>query len=145
MAPAGSLDKNVEDEINRLKVKFETAMDDDLNTSVALSVIFDLVRLANKLFEDKSTTKETYAAVDKLFRLLGGDVLGIVRESYGTTNITVAEHNKLVKIITNLIEERKKARQQKDFAAADRIRDVLVHSDIVVVDEKDGTTRWEEK
>jgi len=137
-APKGNIDKKVQDELAKFKQKFEDAMNDDLNTAVALSVIFDLVRLANKLLEDKNTTNESFAAVDQLFRKLGGDILGIVKDSYDTGNITVGEHDKLTKIINNLIEERQKARQQKDFAAADRIRNALALSDIVVIDEKMG-------
>jgi cysteinyl-tRNA synthetase len=144
-APKGPLDINVKNEIDRLKTRFETAMNDDLNTAVALSVIFDLVRLANKLFEDKNTTNESFANVDQAFRRLGGDILGIVRDSYGTANITVSEHNRFIKVIDNLIKERNKARQQKKFEVADGIRDALAISDIVIIDEKDGTTRWEEK
>jgi len=144
-SPKGPLDINVKNEIDRLKAKFETAMNDDLNTSVALSVIFDIVRLANKLFEDKNTTNESFNAIDQSFRKLGGDILGIVKDSYGTANITVAEHNRLSKIINNLIKERNKARQQQKFEVADGIRDALAISDIIVIDEKDGTTRWEEK
>ena len=144
-SPEGPLDTNVKEEIDQLKIKFENAMNDDLNTAVALSVIFDIVRLANRLFEDKNTTNESFATIDMLFKELGGDILGIVRSSYGTSNITVAEHNKLVKVINNLIEERNKARHQRNYETADSIRSALVHSDIVIIDEKDGSTRWEEK
>ena len=144
-SPEGPLNTNVKEEIDQLKIKFENAMNDDLNTAVALSVIFDIVRLANRLFEDKNTTNESFATIDMLFKELGGDILGIVRSSYGTSNITVAEHNKLVKVINNLIEERNKARHQRNYETADSIRSALVHSDIVIIDEKDGSTRWEEK
>jgi cysteinyl-tRNA synthetase len=144
-APQGELDKKVGEKLEQLKIRFKEAIDDDLNTSVALSVIFDLVRLANGLFEKPDTTKDTFNAVDESFRELGGKVLGIVRDSYGTSQISVAEHNRLVKVISNLIEERKKAREQKDFEKADSIRNILTHSDIVVIDEADGTTTWREK
>jgi cysteinyl-tRNA synthetase len=144
-APRGEPDKEVISQLNMLKEKFEEAMNDDLNTAVALSIMFDLVRLANKLFEDTNTTNESFAAVDRSFRELGGNILGIVRDSYGTANITVAEHNKLIEVMANLMEERKKARQQKDFAAADKIRDILAISDIIVTDEEDGTSTWRAK
>jgi cysteinyl-tRNA synthetase len=144
IAPKGPFDINLKNEVEKLKTKFETAMNDDLNTSVAISVVYDLVRLATKLLDNKNTTNESFAIIDQTFRKLGGDILGIVKESYGTTNITVAEHNRLVKVVNNLIIERNKARQQKKFEVADGIRDALAISDITVIDEKDGTTRWEE-
>ena len=144
-APEGEADKKVMQEIDHLGKKFEDAMNDDLNTSVALSVIFDLVRLANSLFDRKDMSKETLNAVDQSLRKLGGDVLGIVRESYGTSQITVAEHNKLIKVVNNFLEGRKRSREQKDFKTADRIRDILLQSDVIVSDESDGSTRWEVK
>jgi len=144
-APEGEIDKGVVQELSELKGKFEAAMNDDLNTAVAISVIFDLVRLVNTLFDKKGVSKKTLDAVDQSFRTLGGDVLGIVKKSYGTSQITVAEHNKLAKVINNFLEERKKAREQKDFKAADRIRDVLIQSDITVMDDESGSSRWEAK
>lgn len=144
-APAGEADKMVMQELDQLRSGFEDAMNNDLNTAVALSVIFDLVRLLNSLFDKKDVSRETLNAVDQSFRKLGGDVLGIVRESYGTSQITVAEHNRLVKVIDNFLLERKRAREQKDFKTADRIRDILLQSDVTVSDEADGSTRWEVK
>jgi cysteinyl-tRNA synthetase len=71
-APEGEVDKEIEKRLSELKRKFEAAMNDDLNTSVALSVIFELVRLANGLLEEKGVTKKTLDAVDGMFRKLGG-------------------------------------------------------------------------
>ena len=53
-------------------------MNDDLNTAVALSVLFEMVRRVNALPDD-GVTKATLQAMDTQFRTLGGDVLGIVR------------------------------------------------------------------
>jgi len=144
-APQGEPNKEVMQELDQLRNKFEMAMNDDLNTSVALSVMFELVRLNNNLFNDKHISRETFEAIDLFFRKLGGNVLGIVKDGYGTSQITVAEHNKRAKLINNFLEERRKAKQEKDFKTADKIRDVFIQSDIMVIDEKDGTSRWEEK
>jgi len=81
-AADGHLDKQVAEQLEQLKIRFEAAMNDDLNTSVALSVVFDLVRLANKLLQDGNATAQTLAAVDEQFGRLGGDVLGIVKDEY---------------------------------------------------------------
>ena len=142
-APKGEADDSVLEELARLRSKFEDAMNDDLNTAVALSVMFDLVRLINNLFNKKDITGETLDAVDQSFRELGGDVLGIVKQSYGTSQITVAEHNRLLKLMKNFLEERKRARNQKDFKTADKIRDIFLQSDIIVSDNADGS--WEIK
>ncbi len=141
-APAGVVDKAVAEQLARLTEKFEAAMNDDLNTSVALSVIFELVRLANASLEKPDTTAETLDAVDHLFNTLGGDCLGIVKDEYpqaGTTDSETVE--KLVEI---LIEQRNSARKQKDFADADAIRDRLDQIGITLED-KPSETVWRKK
>jgi cysteinyl-tRNA synthetase len=116
-------------------------MNDDLNTSVALSVVFELVRLANKLLEDKNITKASLAAVDDMFSKLGGDVLGIVKDEYEAVTGNEYLLNELVGI---LIEQRVAARNAKDFAAADVIRDRLDKLGVVLEDKPDETI-WRRK
>ncbi len=140
-APEGPLDKGVEKQLSELKAKFEEAMNDDLNTSVSLSVIFDLVRLTNTLLENKDTTKQTLDEVDKSFRSFGGDCLGIVKQNYGQVLIDLGMINSLAEI---LIEQRNNARKRKDFAASDAIRDKLIEAGITLEDTPNGTT-WRMK
>jgi len=136
-AQQGEINPEVEEQLKQLREKFEAAMNDDLNTSVALSVIFDLVRLTCRLIEETNVTKQTLNTVDDLFNRLGGDVLGIVIESYDKIQVTAAE-----KLINNLIERRKQAREEKDFKTADAIRTIAVNSGVIVMDNPDGTTTW---
>jgi len=140
-APSREIDKDVAQQLDALKGKFEAAMNDDLNTAVSLSIMFELVRLTQKLLEDIKTTKQTFGAVDELFSKLGGDVLGIVKESYPEDNLNTTEFQKLV---DKLVEERNLARAQKDFKTADKIRDVLAHSNIIVSDAVNVTV-WKKK
>jgi cysteinyl-tRNA synthetase len=137
-APEGTIDKKIDEQLSQLKTKFEEAMNDDLNTSVALSVIFDLVRLANQLIDNKNSTKETLNKVDEAFRKLGGDCLGIVKEQYAQAGIN---NEKLIDcLVKGLIEQRNNARKKKDFAASDAIRDRLSEAGIVLEDGPSGTT-----
>jgi len=140
-APQGEADKDVLSQLDQARAKFEEAMNDDLNTSVALSVLFDLVRVTNGLLENRKTTRETLNALNQTFMRLGGEVLGIVKESYPEDRLTTAEFQKLV---DNLIAQRNLAREQKDYKTADKIRDVLVHSDIIVSDAV-NVTIWKKK
>jgi len=140
-APKGEIDKEISARLQQLKEKFEAAMDDDLNTSIALSVIFELVRLADGLVEKPETTAETLDAVDDLFGKLGGDVLGIVRDDYGKVVVDVGMVDSLVKILVDL---RNEARKNKDFAAADAIRDKLADLGITLEDTTEGTV-WKKK
>ena len=117
-------------------------MNDDLNTSIALSVIFELVRLSKELLEDGGTTPQTFNAVDDLFGRLGGDCLGIVKDQYPQTG---AVDDELVhKLVQSFIVHRNEARKNKEFAAADAIRDKLDEIGIVLEDKPEGTV-WRRK
>jgi cysteinyl-tRNA synthetase len=133
----GQIDEKIAAQLQQLKEKFQAAMDDDLNTSVALSVVFELVRLANNLLESSRATAATLKAVDELFSRLAGDVLGIVKETYDEAQVAAAE-----KLVNNLLEQRRQARQQQKFEMADAIRTIAVNSGVVVMDNPDGTTTW---
>ncbi len=141
-APEGEVDKGAAKELEQLKGKFAAAMNDDLNTAVALSVMFDLVRLANKLTEKSGVTAGTFGAVDDLFSRLGGDVLGIVKDEYVETG---GGNNELIDgLVKGFIEQRNDARSKKDFASADAIRDKLDGLGIVLEDKPEGTV-WRRK
>jgi cysteinyl-tRNA synthetase len=141
-AAEGELDKQVAEQLEQLKAKFETAMNDDLNTSVALSVVFDLVRLANKLLQDGNATARTLGAIDDLFSKLGGDVLGIVKDEYPQA---AGGDNELTdKLVNVLIDQRNEARKVKDFAKADGLRNKLDELGIVLEDTPEKTT-WRMK
>jgi len=140
-APEGKLNEDIAGQLEQAKARFEEAMNDDLNTSVALSVLFDLVRLTNKLLEDGKTTRETLQAVDGMFRRLGGDVLGIVADQYDETG---AGNEQAVDTLAGiLITQRAEARKAKDFAQADAIRAKLDEAGIILEDSPQGTQwRW---
>ncbi|MBW8001435.1 MAG: cysteine--tRNA ligase [Planctomycetes bacterium] len=142
-ASAGDADEEIIKELSQLKEKFEAAMNDDLNTSIALSVIFELVRLANKLTEDTSVTLETYKAVEELFDKLAGDVLGVVVDEYPQSG-GGSDDEMVAKLVDGLIERRNDARERKDFAAADAIRDNLTEIGIILEDTAEGTA-WRRK
>ena len=117
-------------------------MNDDLNTSVALSVMFELVKIANKICEDAKATASTLSAIDDMFTLLGRDVLGIVKDDYPEKSSS--DDELLDHLIGELIEQRKQARADKDFAASDAIRDKLDSFGITLEDKPTGTV-WRRK
>jgi cysteinyl-tRNA synthetase len=135
---SGLIDSFVSSYLDKLKEKFESAMNDDLNTAIALSVMFDLAALTNDQIA-KITTSETLTAIDNMFMKLGGDVLGIIKEQY--TEQGGANTETLDKLVKVLIEQRNAARQKKDFAAADAIRDKLLQIGVVLEDTP-GETVW---
>ena len=108
-------------------------MDDDLNTADAVAVIFELVREINAAVSPSSNpTKALAEACDKLFTELS-DVLGLP--------VGEAEED-LDSEIEDLIEQRQAARKAKNFAEADRIRDLLKDKGIVLKDTPQGV-KWE--
>ncbi len=142
-AAEGKPDEKVTKQLEQLKGKFETAMDDDLNTSIALSVIFELVRLANGLLEAEQVAAATLGEVDDMLGRLGGDVLGLVKDEYPQAGGADAEL--LEKLVNVFIEQRSNARERKDFVAADALRDRLEQVGIVLEDKAGGATTWRRK
>lgn len=138
-ADSGQVDTEVEKQLSQCREKFEQAMNDDLNTSVALSVIFELVRIASGLL-DKATAGGTLKAVDDMFSALGGDCLGIVKDQYEESQ----DSGLIDGLVKGFIQQRSEARKNKDFAAADAVRDRLDEIGIVLEDKPDGTI-WRKK
>ena len=124
--------------LEEIKARFEEAMDDDFNTAQAVAVLFDLGREVNTLLHSgQALSGATLAAIDDLYRRLGGDVLGIVPDQL-PEDAGVGLTDELVRI---LIEMRAEARQKKDWATADAIRDRLAAIGIALEDGPEGT-RW---
>ena len=133
---------NNEEELSKASNLFEKYMDDDLNTSGALSVLFELskpIRALKKSIEnnDQVENLENYYKKWELLTELTS-VLGLKKESLENRN--KIEINK--EQVNNLIEERSKAKTEKDFAKSDQIRDKLKDMGVTVVDKKDGLTEW---
>ncbi|MEQ1911485.1 MAG: DALR domain-containing protein, partial [Vicinamibacterales bacterium] len=118
---------------------FREALECDLNTAAALAAVFDLVRDVNAAIDAKQIDRDEADAVRAA--MSGFDqVLGVVslrRAEDARPPVPVDE-------IERLIEERKTARQQRDFAAADRIRHELADRGILLEDNAGGT-RWKRK
>lgn len=137
-APEGDMDPTVQTKLEALRARFEEAMNDDLNTSVALSVLFDQVRLTQPLLAETQTTQATLNAIDDQFTRLGGDVLGIVKSSYDQGN-GGADDALVDSLVALLIEQRQNARKAKDFATSDLIRDKLTEAGVELKDTPGGT------
>ena len=117
--------------------RFETAMKDDFNTAVAVSVLFELVRELNKAKAEGAAQAEQLAA--ELLAL--ADLLGLLKQDpeYFLQNSTVSQGLTEV-AIQALIDERTQARKDKNFARSDEIRDELAAQGIELLDSREGTT-----
>jgi len=136
-AGKGKPDKKISEQLKQYRQQFEEAMNDDLNTSVALSVVFDMVRYTNELLENQNPGAETLQEIDSWFGRLSGDCLGIVTPD--EAGITGADEKMLSSLIAFLLRQRNEARKRKDFKIADDIRDRLTELGITIKDKAEGT------
>ncbi len=126
----GEVDRAVADEMDAFVNKYEAAMDDDLNTADAISVIFELVKYANVNVTEESTKATVELVLNTVTKLC--DILGIITEK---------KKEILDSDIEALIEERQAARKAKNFARADEIRDQLSDMGIILEDTREGV-KW---
>ena len=127
---------------HEFRTRFAAAMDDDFNTPLAISVLFDLAREVNTLRDSKPAAAQALAA---LLRELGG-VLGILQsdpEIYLQAGAAHAE-GLPAEEVERLIAARKAARAAKDWKEADRLRAELDAAGIVIEDAAGGTS-WRRK
>ncbi|HQI88802.1 MAG TPA: cysteine--tRNA ligase [Tenuifilum sp.] len=125
--------------VDLLKEKVYEALNDDLNSPVAIAVLFDWVRQINLLAEGKETISESdLHELKSFFRTVIFDILGLVDE-----HTSGSKHAELTaKLVEMLLSMRMEAKQRKDFATSDRIRDELAKLGVIVRDRKDGFD-WE--
>lgn len=116
--------------IDEYEKKFDDAMEDDLNTADAISVIFELVKFANTNVNDDSSKEFATKVYDMIVKLC--DVLGIKAKT---------EAELLDADIEKLIQERQDARKNKDYKRADEIRNSLLEQGIILEDTREGV-RW---
>ena len=133
---SGAVNQILLDRAREAGVRFDEAMDDDLNTAEALAAAFELVRDANSAMDagefaaaNAAPVLEFLSRFDAVF-----DVLRAVQKESG---IGDAE-------IDALITERNQARKAKNFARSDEIRKQLLEGGVILEDTKEGT-RWKRK
>ena len=116
--------------IQKTKRQFEEAMDDDLNISIALSHIFEFVKEVNTLLMENKIGKNDAKKIINLMMEFD-KVLGVLEEKEVKLNIQIKK----------LIEEREKARREKKYEKADKIRKYLKSRGIILEDTEEGV-RW---
>jgi cysteinyl-tRNA synthetase len=113
-------------------------MDDDFNAPQALGALQSLTREVNSLLNSgEEVGRKALDAIDGLYRELGGDVLGLIPDEFAAGGS--ADAGRQQGLIGLLITLRNEARQSKDFARADHIRDELAGLGVILEDRPDGT------
>ena len=117
-----------EDKIDFYKDKFKECIENDLNTASMLTLVYDVLK------DNELTDFTKLYLIEDFDKVLS---LDLFKEEIVTETLVDED---LEKYILEKIEERKEAKQNKDFAKADSIRDELLSKGIKLVDSREGTT-----
>ncbi|KSA14736.1 cysteine--tRNA ligase [Maribacter dokdonensis] len=128
--------KTTEFDVKGWKTSCYAAMNDDFNTPILIAKLFDAVKHINLIKEGTESITETdKQELEQTLQNFVFDVLGLENK-----NSSDADTEKLGGVVELLIELRKAARENKDFATSDKIRDQLDALGIQLKDGKEGTT-----
>ncbi len=123
-------------QVDELREKLYEAMNDDMNSPIVISTLFEACRIINQLIDRKaSIQQETVQALTELMRTFIFDILGL-RED--TANGNKAREEAFGHVVDMLLEQRQQAKAEKNWALSDQIRDQLAALGFEVKDTKDG-------
>src|SRR6266849_5476775 len=134
--------------IAKAAADFDAGLSDDLNTAQALAAAYDLVREANVAIDkgefrrdDVAAAQQFLATFDRVFAVLEDNDSAKLNElGYAKDANALSDAE-----IEKLVAERQAARERRDFASSDRIRQELADRGIILEDNKDGSVRWKRK
>jgi len=125
-------------DIKQFEDKFIAAMDDDFNTAQAVAVIFDFVKEVNRtIAENENISAKYFKNVKEFLERTAVNILGII--NFDVEDKT-ADKDLDVNFIQQMIDQRTEAKNEKNYALADKIRDELKELGIELKDSKEGTT-----
>ncbi|MFH2095267.1 MAG: cysteine--tRNA ligase [Bacteroidota bacterium] len=125
--------------VDEIRSKCYSAMNDDLNSPVMISHLFDAVKKINLVAEGKEKISENdRKSLAELFDVMTDEILGL-KDDYQSDQNGIME-----KTISLLLELRQEAKLNKDYTTADRIRNELNAMGVEIKDRKDGSD-WEIK
>ena len=123
-------------DVEKWKSDCYTAMNDDFNTPVLISHLFEAVKTVNQIKEGNITlTSDDLAVFTKTINAFTFDILGLMNETSEANN-----SDKLSGVVEMLIQMRKQAREDKNWELSDEIRDKLLALGIQLKDGREGTT-----
>lgn len=125
-------------DVKQLMQNCYDAMNDDFNSPIVIANLFEGVRIINSVHNGLETlTSEDIAVLKNIFDVFVSEILGLKEDTLQDTSDT-----KVDGLMNLIIDLRKNARTQKDFATSDKIRDELSNLGIILKDTREGTS-WE--
>jgi cysteinyl-tRNA synthetase len=122
-------------DVKALRDKCYAAMNDDFNTPILLSHLFEAVRIINSVNDKhEQLTEFDIQSLKQLFQDFVFDVLGLNAEGESSKQSEILD-----KVINVVLDMRIEAKQQKDFKTSDALRDKLLEAGIIIKDTKDGS------
>lgn len=132
ITPSGKTKIDVD--LTEVRTKCHAAMDDDFNSPILIAELFEMVRLINSIYDGKQQVNAaTLEQIKQLMKEFVFDIMGLKDDQLGGNNQDIEGLMDLV------IAMRNEAKQNKDFATSDRIRQELSALGIQLKDSKDGT------
>ncbi len=127
--------------------KFDGALEDDFNTPSAIAVLFDIVKDANRALESGQSATAHHLA-NELKNLAGR--LGLLYQDPGvvlgaggaSSDVSGPAADAQSAVIENLIQQRRQAREEKDYQTSDKVRVQLEDMGVILEDRSDGSTFW---
>jgi cysteinyl-tRNA synthetase len=117
----------------------EDFMDDDFSTPKIIANMFEIAPTINSikdgLIDVKEIGDETLALMKERFETF-------LEKIFGLTSLSETNNDKLGDVLELLLEIRREAKQKKDFATSDNIRNKLNEKGIIIKDDKEGNTSW---
>ena len=122
--------------VDGIRAKCYEAMNDDLNTPIVISHLFDVARIVNQVKDGKETLNEAdLKELQDVFHLFAFDLLGIKDEICGDVNNGLDAFGKAMDLLLSI---RQQAKANKDWATSDKIRNELTAMGFVIKDTKEG-------
>jgi len=133
------VDAELDAMVRKLVAEFDEHMNDDFNTARVLASMFELVPIINSI-KDKTIAITAISA--DAFTLMQSKFKNYLEDVFGLQAVNEADNGKLQGVMQLLIDIRKEAKNKKDFATSDKIRNQLSLLGISLKDEKDGSMNW---
>ncbi len=133
------IDAELDSKVLKLVNEFDEHMNDDFNTARVLASMFELVPVINSL-KDKTIALSSLS--EETLKLMQTKFKNYLEDVFGLKSATEADIKKMKGVMELLIDIRKEAKNKKDFATSDKIRNQLTQLGINLKDEKGGEMSW---